>query len=142
MHVSSVQASKLLYFHAMPCPSSVAPRRQWLHSEPLSWVGRSRLSLTGRGTLTLTLTLTLTFTLGRGPLTVTEDWHRPAQNETMSGAPYAPFVEGGLSYVDFAFQWGTRCLRRISETVQCKRLQRLISHGVTWTATDSLLHSA
>ena len=30
------------------------------------------------------------------------------QNETAPGAPYAPFVEGGLAYVDAAFQWGTR----------------------------------
>jgi hypothetical protein len=30
----------------------------------------------------------------------------PMQNDTAPGAPYAPFVEGGLAYVDAAFQWG------------------------------------
>ena len=29
-----------------------------------------------------------------------------AQNDTAPGAPYAPFLEGGLTYVDAAFQWG------------------------------------
>ena len=28
------------------------------------------------------------------------------QSDTQTGAPYAPFMEGGLSYVDSAFQWG------------------------------------
>ena len=30
------------------------------------------------------------------------------QSDTQPGAPYAPFLEGGLSYVDSAFQWGAR----------------------------------
>ena len=30
------------------------------------------------------------------------------QSDTMAGAPYEPFLEGGLSYVDSAFQWGAR----------------------------------
>ena len=29
------------------------------------------------------------------------------QADTAAGAPYTPFLEGGLSYVDSAFQWGT-----------------------------------
>ncbi len=33
----------------------------------------------------------------------------PLQSDTMAGAPYEPFLEGGLSYVDSAFQWGAKC---------------------------------